>query len=161
MNSIGSTTIRMILILIVVAAVVVFVALVVVVGAVDVVAVVVSLLLLLLFWNVVFNFSFLDCKVLFLLPNIRLLFDRNRHVISIWQCQICLIKCSALKRFVVVLFVFFFWDSVWLAKTSWCVHCCSIHQFYWVSDHCRSGFPLCWFFIRKADKLSSQIGSFH
>ena len=44
-------------------------------------------------------------------------------------------------------------------KSSWCVHCCSIHQFYWVSDHCRSWDGPWWFFVRK--KLSSQIGSFH
>ena len=29
-------------------------------------------------------------------------------------------------------------DVVWLVKSSWCVSCCSIHHFYWVSDRCRS-----------------------
>ena len=54
---------------------------------------------------------------------------------------------------------FIFQDSVWLVKKSWWVHCCSNHQFYWVSDRCRSGFALWWFFVRR--KMSSQIGSFH
>ena len=36
---------------------------------------------------------------------------------------------------------------MWLVKSSWCVQCCSIHQFYWVSDRCRSGFALWWFFF--------------
>ena len=31
---------------------------------------------------------------------------------------------------------------------------CSIHQFYWVSDRCRSEFELWWYFVRK--KLSSH-----
>ena len=62
-------------------------------------------------------------------------------------------------RFFVVHFFFIFQDSVWLVKKSWCVHCCSIHRFYWPSDRCRRGFALWWFFVRK--KLSSQIGSFH
>ena len=54
---------------------------------------------------------------------------------------------------------FQFQDIMWLVKSSWCVHNCSIHHFYWVSDRCRSGFALWWFFVRK--KLSSHIGSFH
>ena len=41
---------------------------------------------------------------------------------------------------------FIFQDSVWLVKKSWWVHCCSNHQFHWVSDHCRSGFVL-WRFL--------------
>ena len=53
---------------------------------------------------------------------------------------------------------FFFQDSVWLVKKSWWVRCCSNHQFYWVSDRCRSRFALWYCFVRK--KLS-QIGSFH
>ena len=93
---------------VVVAVVVVVVAVVVVVVAVVVVAVVVvSLSLLLLFWNVVLIF-FLNCKVLFLLRNIQLLSDRKRHVVSIWQCQICLFMCSSFKRFCVVQFFFHF-----------------------------------------------------
>ena len=28
---------------------------------------------------------------------------------------------------------FKFQETVWLVKPSWCVHCCSIHQFYWVT----------------------------
>ena len=39
---------------------------------------------------------------------------------------------------------FIFQDIVWLFKSSWCVHYCSIHQFYWLSDRCRSGFALWW-----------------
>ena len=38
---------------------------------------------------------------------------------------------------------------MWLVKKSWCVHCCSIHQFYWVSDSWWSEFALWWFFVRK------------
>ena len=55
-------------------------------------------------------------------------------------------------------FFFFFQDSVWLVKSSWCVHCCTIHKFFWVSDSCRSEFALWWFFVRK--KLSSQYWQF-
>ena len=54
---------------------------------------------------------------------------------------------------------FSFQDSVWVVKKSWWVHRCSNHQYYWVSDRCRSGFALRWFFVRR--KLSSQFGSFH
>ena len=93
---------------VVVAVVVVVVAVVVVVVAVVVVAVVVvSLLLLLLFWNVVLIF-FLTARYFFLLRNIQLLPDRKRHVVSIWQCQICLFMCSSFKRFFVVQFFFHF-----------------------------------------------------
>ena len=97
----------MILVVNVVVAVVVVVVAVVVVAVVVVAVVVVSLLLLLLFWNVVLIF-FLNCKVLFLLRNIQLLSDRKRHVVSIWQCQICLFMCSSFKRFFVVHFFFHF-----------------------------------------------------
>ena len=38
---------------------------------------------------------------------------------------------------------------MWLVKKTWCVNCCSIPQFYWVSDRCRSGFARWWFFVRK------------
>ena len=77
----------------------------------------------------------------------------------LWVSEICLFLCSALMWFFVVHFFFIFEDSVWLVKKSWCVHSCSIHQFYWVSDRCRSGFAQWWFFVGR--KLSSQIGSFH
>ena len=53
---------------------------------------------------------------------------------------------------------FHFQDIVWLVKSFWCVHCCSIHQFYWVSDRCRSEFVLWWFFVRK--NLSSKYWQF-
>ena len=72
--------------------------------------------------------------------------------------EICLFLCSSLMRFFVVQNFFIFQDSAWLVKKSWCVHCCSIHRFYWLSDRCWSAFALWWFFVRK--KLS-QIGSFH
>ena len=42
---------------------------------------------------------------------------------------------------------FIFQDTMWLVKSSWCFHCCSIHQFYWVSDRCRSRFALWCFFL--------------
>ena len=45
---------------------------------------------------------------------------------------------------------FIFQDSVWLVKKPWHVHCFSIHQFYWVSDRCWSGFELWWFFVEKS-----------
>ena len=44
---------------------------------------------------------------------------------------------------------FIFQGIVWLVKSSWCVHCCSIHQFYCVSDCCWCEFGLWWFFVRK------------
>ena len=53
---------------------------------------------------------------------------------------------------------FIFQDIVWLVKSSWCVTCCSIHQFYWCSDRCRSEFALWWFSVRK--KLSSKYWQF-
>ena len=45
---------------------------------------------------------------------------------------------------------FIFQDSVWLVKKCWWVRCCSNHHFYWVSDRCRSGFVLWWFFVRES-----------
>ena len=78
---------------------------------------------------------------------------------GIYLSEICLFLCSSLMRFFVVQCFFIFEESVWLVKKSWCVHFCSIPQFYWLSDRCRSGFELWWFSVRK--KLSLQIGSFH
>ena len=85
-----------------------------------------------------------------------------------WSTKISILVFIFLK-YVFFLFVldaifcgtnfFIFQDIVWLVKSSWCVQYCSIHQFYWFRDRCRSGFALWYFFIRK--KLSSQIGSFH
>ena len=49
----------------------------------------------------------------------------------------CFFLCSSLMRFFVVQVFFIFQDSVWLVKKTWCVHCCSIHPFYWVSHHLR------------------------
>ena len=67
--------------------------------------------------------------------------------------EICHFLCLSLMRsFVYNFFFFIFQDLVWLVKSSWCVHCCTIHQFFWVSDRCRSEFALWWFFVRK--KLS-------
>ena len=37
---------------------------------------------------------------------------------------------------------FIFQDIVWPVKSTCRVHCCSFHQFYWVSDRCRSEFAL-------------------
>ena len=51
--------------------------------------------------------------------------------------------------------LFFFQDTVWLVESSWCVHYCSIHQFYWVSGRCRSGFALWWFSVW--EKLSHKL----
>ena len=73
--------------------------------------------------------------------------------------EICHFLCLSLMRSFVVQIFLIFQDPVWLVKSSWCVHCCTIHPFYWVTDRCRSEFALWWFFVRK--KLSSQIGSFH
>ena len=63
-------------------------------------------------------------------------------------------------RYVFVVFVldaifcgtnfFIFQDSVWLVKKSWCVPCCSIYRFYWLSDRCRSGFAVWWFMSEKS-----------
>ena len=52
---------------------------------------------------------------------------------------------------------FIFQDSVWLVKKSWCVHCCSIHRFYWLSDRCRSGFALWWFLSEKSCRLKLVV----
>ena len=52
---------------------------------------------------------------------------------------------------------YIFKDIVWLVQSSWFVHYCSIHQFYWVSNRWQSEFALWWFFVRK---MLSQIGSF-
>ena len=84
-------------------------------------------------------------------------------VLSFWFWSLCFWNMSFFVFILNAIFCgtifFIFQDFVWLVKSSWCVHCCSIHLFYWVSDLCRSGFGLWWFFVRK--KLSSQIGSFH
>ena len=69
--------------------------------------------------------------------------------------EICRFLCLPLMRSFVVQF---FEDLMWLVKSSWCVHCCSNHQFYCVSDRCRSEFALWWFFVRK--KLSSKYWQF-
>ena len=45
---------------------------------------------------------------------------------------------------------FIFQDSVWLVKKSWCVPCCSIYPFYWLSGRCRSGFALWWSFSERS-----------
>ena len=69
---------------------------------------------------------------------------RYMVVLSISFWSLCFWKmsflCSFLMRSFVVQFFFIFQDTVWLVKSSWCVHCCSIHQFFWVSDRCRSVF---------------------
>ena len=49
---------------------------------------------------------------------------------------------------------------MWLVKSSWCVHCCSFHQFYWVCDRCRSEFALWWFFCPKKSRYSTCSFSF-
>ena len=45
---------------------------------------------------------------------------------------------------------FIFQDFVWLVKSSWCVPCCSIYRFYWLSDRCRSGFAVWCFMFEKS-----------
>ena len=47
-------------------------------------------------------------------------------------------------------FFFHFSGHCVAVKSSWCVHRCSFHQFYWVSDRCRSGFEL-WWFLSESD----------
>ena len=48
-------------------------------------------------------------------------------------------------------FFLIFQDSVWLVKKSWCVHCFSIHLFYyWISDRRRIRYALWWVFVRKS-----------
>ena len=80
-------------------------------------------------------------------------------VFGFYASEICHFLCLSLMRCFVVQIFFIFQDTVWLVKLSWYVHCCSFQQFHWVSDRCRSGFALWWFFVRR--KLSSQIGGFH
>ena len=55
---------------------------------------------------------------------------------------------------------FIFQDTVWLVKSSWCVHCCLIHQVSWFSDRCRSEFALWWFFVRKSGVTVLAVFSF-
>ena len=52
------------------------------------------------------------------------------------------ILCSSLMRFFVVQIFFISEDSVWLVKSSLCVHCCFIRQIYWLGDSCRSEFAI-------------------
>ena len=76
------------------------------------------------------------------------------RVISFWFWFLCFWNMSFFVFvldviFCVTIFVFIFQDTVWLVNSSWCVHCCFIHQFYWVSDHCGSGFSRWYYFVRK------------
>ena len=75
-------------------------------------------------------------------------------VLSFWFWSLCFWNMSFFVFVLDAIFcgtnVFIFQDTVWLVKSSWCVHYCSIHQFYWVRDRCRSGFALWCFFIRKS-----------
>ena len=77
---------------------------------------------------------------------------------GLYVSEICHSMCLCLMRSFVVQFFFIFRDIVWLVKPSYSVYCCSSHQFYWVSDRCRSEFALWWFFVRK--KLASQYWQF-
>ena len=81
---------------------------------------------------------------------------------SFWFWSLCFWNMSFFVFILDAIFCgknfFIFQDSVWLVKKSWCVNFCSTYRFYWLSDRCRSGIALWWFFVRK--KLS-QIGSFH
>ena len=61
---------------------------------------------------------------------------------GLYVSEVCLFLCLFLMRSFVVQIFFIFQDTVWLVKSSWCVHYCSIHQFSRVSDRCRSGFAL-------------------
>ena len=68
--------------------------------------------------------------------------------------------CLFLMRSFVVQVFFVFQDIVWLVKSFWCVHCCSIHQLNWVGCRCRSEFALWWFFVRKSCRHSTGSFSF-
>ena len=68
---------------------------------------------------------------------------------ALFVTEICHFLCLSLMRYFVVQVFFIFQDTLWLVKSSWCVHCCSIQQFHWVSFRCRSEFALWWFFVRK------------
>ena len=74
-------------------------------------------------------------------------------VLSFWFWSLCFWNMSFFVFVLDAIFCgtnfFMFQDTVWLAKFSRCVHYCTIPQFYWVSDHCRSGFALWWLFFRK------------
>ena len=65
-----------------------------------------------------------------------------------------------LMRSFVAQFLFIFHDIVWLVKSSCSVHCCSCHQFYWVSDRCRSEFALLCFLSEKSCRHSTGSFSF-
>ena len=78
---------------------------------------------------------------------------------GIYVSEICHFLCSSLMRLFVVN-IFSFFRSVWLVKKSWCVHCCSNHRFYWLSDRCRSGFALWWSFSERSCRHSAGSFSF-
>ena len=71
---------------------------------------------------------------------------QSMGVLSFWICSLCFWNMSFFVFVLDAIFYgtnfFIFQDTVWLVKSSWCVQYCSIHQFYWVSDRCRSGFAL-------------------
>ena len=54
---------------------------------------------------------------------------------------------------------FIFQDIVWLVKSSWCVHCCFVHQFWWISDHCRSGISRWFFFLQKSCRYKLVVST--
>ena len=72
--------------------------------------------------------------------------NTNFLVFVFFVSEISHFLCLSLMRSFVVQIFFIFQDIVWLIKKIWRVHCFSIHQFYWVSDRCRSGFEL-WRFL--------------
>ena len=84
-------------------------------------------------------------------------------VLNFWFWSLCFWNMSFFVFILDTIFcgtIFFvFQDIVWLVKSFWYVHCCSIHQVYCVCGRCRSEFALWWFFVRKSFRHST--GSFY
>ena len=105
------------------------------------------------FWSWLLNVSFWNTQLpSFWDVNALWLCWKFMGVLSFWFWSLffwnmSFFVLSLMRSFVAQFFFFIFQDIVWLVKSSWCVQCCSIHQFYWVSDRCRSGFALRWFFF--------------
>ena len=74
--------------------------------------------------------------------------------LSFWIWSLCFWNMSFFVFILDAIFsganFFIFQDTVWLVKSSWWAHFRSIHQFYWLSDRCRSGFALVVFLSEKS-----------
>ena len=96
-------------------------------------------------WNTQRLFFGCNCVVGMLkIHGITMFFD-----FCLYISEICHFLCYLWCDFLWYKFFFIFQDSVWLITSFWCVYCCSIHRFYWLSDRCWSRFALWWFLSEK------------